>query len=237
MLLYASFSFLAVVLMGLATAGGMLITKRIHISQVLSWENILMALTSGSILFFYLWGNISEKKPESISLKTINYGKYIGAYFIFCLFMFGIYAIIIFKEYIHDTVFWSSVLILTLLPFFSMGKYNDLCMCTSTLPMFYIMICSLEFIIQDKRLRNEAEKHSVKKSVIITLILISSIYPLQDLAETVTANTSGKNTNDGWKTLEVFADPSENNTAGDDVKYNYYTYNIDNDIFYNCLAK
>ena len=65
--------------------------------------------------------------------------------FIFCFFMFGFYALLLFKENRKNYLYWITIAALSVYPRFSMGLYNDFTMRTSIPALFVLMILILHF--------------------------------------------------------------------------------------------
>lgn len=240
LLLYASMPFVSVVIIVFTTAIYMVINKQKKITEFLSWQNIIVSVTLGTILILYFWGNLANDKPSDIAFKMIHFGKYFGVYLIYSIFMFGIYAYIVSKRNARNPVLWSSVLILLIIPFFSMGYFNDLMMNMSIPPMFYLMILCLDYFVNDDersalRENGKTAEYIIYRSVLITLIAISMVYPFENMSELIRKNTNGKDGNYSWVSLESCANPSLE--IRDDLKYNYFAYDINNRFFYRHVAR
>lgn len=201
--------------------------------KAFSASNILLA-AAGCILVLYFWGNISGAKPEYLGFHWLDYGKKPEFYFIFCFFMFGFYALLLFKENRRNPLYWITVAALFLYPRFSMGLYNDFTMRTSIPALFTFMILILRFL----GLGEGKEKSlAVRKALLAAGLAVGAIYPFMNLHESITKNEIGMvYRTGGYMTLEQMADPSDGEIQ-DDFKYNYYTYDLEEDFFYKYLAK
>lgn len=201
--------------------------------KAFSASNILLAAVGG-ILVLYFWGNISGAKPEYLGFHWLDYGKKPEFYFIFCFFMFGFYALLLFKENRRNPLYWITVAALFLYPRFSMGLYNDFTMRASIPALFTFMILILRFL----GLGEGKEKSlAVRKALLAAGLAVGAIYPFMNLHESITKNEIGMvYRTDGYMTLEQMADPSDGEIP-DDFKYNYYTYDLEGDFFYKYLAK
>ena len=235
-LLFGSFSFIGFVFMAVITLGYQLIHKKCVkriVRQCFSLTNIIPLITLGSVFFFYFWGNISTQKPEYLGFQMQHFGmKYLPVYLIFCFFMFGIYALCVWKENRKNPVFLSAVLLLALIPFFKMGLYNDFVMCVSIPALFLLEIFVTDFLMKHTKDGNEG----IRKGILILCLCIGAWYPLCETAENISAKQPGNMSADGYSTLTYFAD-RDNPDIPDDLKYNYYAYELDQNFFYRNLAR
>ncbi len=233
MLLYASFSFLGMVMLALGYALYGFVVKRNKaevIRQIFSLENILSCMSLGVVLLIYFYGNVFGPKPPSIAFMCTDYGELWGCYFIFCFFMFGVHALLIWKQYKKDVLFYGVIFTLCILPLFTMGYYNDLVLNGGTVALFLLMVYILDFLI------NGDKKIKLVKSMLILLLLIGNMYPLIELSEVIKTNTLEQQRKDTWGTLEIKAN-RQDDSIRDDYKYNYYAYDLENNIFYNYIAR
>lgn len=201
--------------------------------KAFSASNMLLAVP-GCVLALYFWGNISGTKPEYLGFHWLDYGKKPEFYFIFCFFMFGFSALLLWKENRRNILYWITVAALLIYPKFSMGLYNDFTMRTSIPALFTLMILILRFLgsgeAKDKRL-------IIRKTLLAAGLVVGALYPFLNLRESIVKNEIGMiYRTDAYMTLEQMADPS-NGEIPDDFKYNYYTYDLEGDFFYQYLAK
>lgn len=234
MMLYASLSFLGFMPMVFGYAIFLLCKKRNmkYVKEIFSIENILMLLTLGSVLFLYFYGNVFQEKPVEIGLHFVNYGSNIGAYAVFCFCMFGIYSVCVWHAYKKDALFYLVNGTLLILPFFSMGLYNDFVMGGATIGMFFIMVYVLDYIMN----RKGRENYAIARILLITCLCIGAIYPVHDMIEVAKLDVIGeKQSNVGLGTLQAFA--NRRLEVEVDLKYNYYSYDITNNLFYKYVAR
>lgn len=233
-LLYSGFAMVGVAAMMLAVYLCDIVQGRWQrAKKAFSASNILLA-AAGCVQVFYFWGNISGSKPEYLGFHWLDYGKKPEFYFIFCFFMFGFYALLLFKENRKNYLYWITIAALSVYPRFSMGLYNDFTMRTSIPALFVLMILILRFL----GLQEERDKSlTIRKTLLVAGLVIGAFYPFLNLRESITKNEIGEiYRTDGYGTLEQLADPS-NEDIQDDWKYNYYTYDLENDFFYKYLAR
>jgi len=229
---FGTLTFLGILPLVLGYALYLVISGKIQVRKLFSLSNCLCTGTFGLIMLLYFSGNIFGHKNIDIGFRTINYSKIWGLYFIFIFFMFGIYSILIFRENYKNILFDISNIYLLVLPFFSMGLYNDLLISSSAASLFIIMICIVEFLISNPT----NKKNYFKKGILITLLLIASLNSFFEIFTVVRMNTNSYQANDTFKTLENFANRSDEKIPSD-LKYNYYSYDIDKNLFVKYLAR
>lgn len=235
LLLFASLSFLGILPIAIIYAIYMQVKSKDirYLKNILSIENIVLFLSLGMVLLFYFYGNIFMEKPSEIALHFISYKNEILAYFVFIFFMFGFHALIIRKRYKDDCLFYLVNIVLILLPLFSMGLYNDLVMGGGTVPMFLLMMYIMDFIFNSEK----TKQYYKAKGILIVLLMIGATYPLSELQKVVENDIIFKKQEDfnlGY-TMEAYANRGIDVPL--DLKYNYYSYDIQDNIFYKYIAR
>ncbi|MCR4651818.1 MAG: hypothetical protein K5662_08710 [Lachnospiraceae bacterium] len=203
------------------------------IKQIFSISNISVVFTGGVMLLLYYWGNVMSEKPYS---STLRFQPYIGidifVYIFFCLFMFGFHYLSTYKENKNDPFFVPGLFVLLVLPFAKMGVYNDIVMCTSVPPLFFLCLYSIRTLSS----KDKDYSLGMRKGILILLIFVGTLFPIMEIRDNVRDNTPGDNMYDEWETMQDFANRFDDSIP-EDVKYNYYTYDIDNSIFTRFLAR
>ena len=202
--------------------------------RIFSPWNIMTLFSLGIILLLYFGGNIFSDKPKEIGLQFVRYGgKDIWIYFIFCLCMYGVYALCIYHKNRKDVMFWTAVVSLTVIPLFRMGSWNDFCMGVSIPAMFFMMTALLRFLWE----RTEDIKEGWIKGVLFVCLFIGAIYPLGELYQIAADDRIGeRQAMDMDYSMQPYADRFRND-IGYDMQYNYYTYDIEDDIFVQYVAR
>lgn len=240
-ILFSGFAMLGLGIMMLAlyicyAAGRQEGGRRKRFGRAFSLSNILLSISVGGTAILYFLGNLSGEKPEYLKLHLLNYGQKKIFYFIFCFFMFGYYAILLFKENRRNSVYWITIISLCIFPLFTMGKYNDFAMRTSIPALFTMLILNIRFIFYDTE-GKERDSFLVRKTLLSAGLVIGMIYPMLNLREAVGSYETGKlGRLDVYGSLEQFSSPMDPEIE-DDLKYNYYTYDLENDIFYRYLGR
>ena len=68
------------------------------------------------------------------------------------------------------------------------------------------------------------------------MVCIGMIYPLAELADNINANEKGMNFEDSYYSMESYSDRG-NDELQEDMKYNYFSYEPDSNVFVRFLAK
>ena len=111
-----------------------------------------------------------------------------------------------------------------------MGKWNDLTMRASIPGLFVLMIYVVQNLIDC--IKNYNNKWSTKIAFIVTsmFLLVGMYYPFKELSDSVQDDNFATLGDAGWSTLEDFANRALDDVPNDE-KYNYYSYDIENNIF------
>ncbi len=230
MLFYASFSFIGIVcflLVMVIIYGVKTKNMKLLLKKIFSLSNIVVGITLGTVLLIYFLGNVLEEKPTDVTVQLVKYsGANILVYVCFILSVLP-YTFILFKRNKKNLFYWISTVLLIVLPFFKMGLYNDFCMRVSILPLLVYTILTIDMVIH--------EKSKISKVVIIVILLIGSISSVGELCICVENMSLRFVAGDVQYSLQDWA--NRKLKINSDLKYNYYTYDLDNSIFNKYLAK
>lgn len=234
LMLFASLSFIGILPAVIIYALYMQVKSKDikYLKNIFSIENIISFLSLGIVLLFYFYGNVFMEKPAEIGFHITNYGNEILAYFIFCFFMFGFHSLLIRKKYKNDCLFYMVNITLMLLPLFSMGLWNDLVMGGGTALMFLLMMYIMDFLFNSEK----TKPYYKARRILVVLLLAGAIYPLLELKEVINNDIITEKQEDlslGY-TMESYANRALDISL--DLKYNYYSYDIQNNIFYKYIA-
>lgn len=203
------------------------------IRQIFSQQNCVVFLTFGVVMILYYYGNVLAEKPAMIGFRLTKYDGKPGIYIVFVVFMVLVYCGCIFRENERNVCFYISMLSLITLPFFRMGKYNDLGMRCSIPALFIIFILVVQFLNGHLK-RNERDPF--KTIVLMIFILIGLISPLQELSDIIAADSLTRRGSVMTGSMESYANRALSQQQEDYV-YNYYSYDIENNIFYRFIAQ
>lgn len=242
-LIYGTFSFAGIIPICLGCAFAEFIVKRKNLKdcfvRLFSISNIVNALTLGSILILYFWGNITGEKPDEIGIAVTDYGNRGYAYFIFVACMVVSFGVFLFGRYKKNAFYWTAIVSLLILPIFKMGLYNDLVMRASIPGLFVLMLLTVDELnhVLGLSFRYMKLPRCICTIGLVLILLIGFIHPTQELYDLMI--------NDNWKeiagectygTLEFCANRM-NEDMPVDLRYNYYSYDIENQLFYKYVAR
>ena len=192
------------------------------IKSIFSIPNICITATLGIIMLLYFYGNILLDKPDSVGINFISYTAHPIIYLVFVL-SFIPYSIVLLKNNFRNSFYWIATIILLLLPFVSMGLYNDFVMRVSIVPLFIYMILIIQELYSTKITH-------FKKIVLIIFLLIGSYYSMSEMENCFALNDTK------WESLEIYAN-RKSASGTEDLKYNYYSYDIKDNLFYKYIAR
>lgn len=132
-----------------------------------------------------------------------------------------------------NSLFFSSFIVLVILPIFSMGFYNDLLTKSSSSFLFIIMT----LVFEELQKTFTIKKMKFKVFIIIFLLafgFLDSFY-MEFWQESVLLQNPNVIVSNEWETLEKYA--NRNLNENNDLLYNYYSYDIESNLFYKYLAK
>ena len=124
-------------------------------------------------------------------------------------------------------MFIAAVILLSILPVFKLGYYNDLAMSTSIPAIFIIMICVIDTIFE--------KPDSFVSGALCVFVAISALYPMADLRLAFSGNRI--NALDHAVDVPSLSINSDLESGEDAWKYNYYSYNVDENLFIDYLAR
>lgn len=201
------------------------------IRQIFSPENLLL-LPLTAVTLIYMGGNIFGDKPGVVGLDLLNMFYFRDFYLIFIAVEFVFYAVFLFREHRKDFLFYVILGELLLMPFISLGMFNDLCSRGSIPARFILMVYCIEQIFKygAKNWRNFG---------IALIFLIGAWNTLDEMHVVVITSFeygigSEKNINNKIKTFDGYA---ENPTKRADEAYNYYTLHYSESLFYKIARK
>lgn len=181
LVLHSTFTFLGLgVVMALTYLQEWFQTKEklAYVKNTFSKVNLL-ALLTGLVLLVYIISNFMQQKPENakMGLEIINYLQEGRMIFILVAFQatWGLWALLLFKEEKKNPVFWASCVILFILPFFSLGQFNDLCMRTS-IPAL-LTFCALVA----KNIIHYLKKDRFYAGVLIVCLILAGLGSMEEL--------------------------------------------------------
>ena len=242
-MMYGTLSFIGIIPLALGQAVAELVKSKNFkswIKSIFSLENLLFFLTMGGVFFLYFYGNIFGEKTDSVGFMIMPFQKdtYIF-YVIFVMINVLPYAIVLWSDRKRDVIFYVVVLLLLILPLIKMGFYNDLMMRASIPSLFVLMLFSLSYLFE--HIQDQAAKLTVRRKLAVTLLcavmLFGMYYPFREFSSSVQSEDyHALGAWHNWEGLEQFADRSRVDITAD-IRYNYFAYDIDDNLFYKYLAR
>lgn len=194
--------------------------------DVFSWQNIVCALI-GLLMVTYLAGSVATDTTEELRFRLMTDWKYyLRDYLPFCLFMFGFYFWLIWKETKKDNFFYITLFFLIIIPFWRASDYNDWVMCTSMSALFMFTIYCIRFLL-DPEVKVKARK---KWITLIVCLALNAPYPLFELYNTFTYTGLPE------RTMRVYSciDCEEIDLVW---RTHFYNYHYEDSIFYRYIAR
>ncbi len=200
------------------------------IKSILSPGNLLM-LPVAFVFLTYFYDYLLEEKPNNVSFGITDFSPNFDFYLIFIVVEFLAYSLLLFKKNIRNPLFYIINIELLIIPFFSLGMFNDLCSRGSIPARFILMILCLEFLFTESR-----KKWCFRGLVI--LLSLSIIFTggqfCYHMYKTYKNWNDKEFLSDDFKTLEGLAG---NPAIREDEAYNYYTFDYTNSLFYKIAKK
>lgn len=213
------------------------------IRQVFSLQNVMSFLSFGIVMLLYFYGNVLSEKPDVIRFRMVEYGGEFGEYIIFIFFMVLLYGMCIFRDNRGNVFFYIAVASLILIPLFRMGRFNDWVMRCSIPALFVNFMLIIKFLndhLAEVQLRIKRKKGGVdlRVAVLSALMCIGLISPLQELYEVFSLDALTELGNEMMGTMEDYSNRKIPELQGkEDLVYNYYSYDIENNAFYKYVAR
>lgn len=204
--------------------------------RLLSVQNICAILIIFPFIMLYLSGNIFATKPKALGFSLVSYSGRISVYVLFVIFEFLLYSVLLYPKNKKNLYFYVANTILLILPFCSMGKYNDFITRISSVGLFILMIMSAVMIFE-----NINSRKFNKCTVILCVLIIIAAVPTADkyysyvsnVTNSVIAGDFKPTWREDFKTYEGLSERFD----GDDLKYGYYTFNAKDHVFFKYIAR
>lgn len=206
------------------------------------YNNILMTMTWGIMLFLYLYGNVLGEKPKSIGFRFVSYGKWWPVYFIFIIANVIVLYLLILKDNKRNYLLVAAVIEICLIFLFQLGKYNDLHNATRP-AKFILMFYTIKFI-NDRTIKTWRRERVVSKVAFILLMAVlvtGCYYPIHSVIYRIQNDkiaTLGRLDNNN--SLEINANRSNYNKkrrTKEDLVFNYYSYDLEKNYFYRYISR
>lgn len=144
--------------------------------EIFTPENVLGGGAAGITSFLFLSCNIAGQK---VGLCEMNW-----KYFLFIFLEFGVTAVLLFRYKKKDPLFYISVIMLTVLPLFTVGNVYDFCMRASIVPLFILTCFSIDAL--------EQEHEKLRKYILVAVLCICSVASLLEINRSFVKTFSGE---------------------------------------------
>jgi hypothetical protein len=148
--------------------GGINVVKKLF--SFFSFQNIVGATFVFLPVYLYLSANSSA---QHFALLHLNKFKYVQ----FVILSFGILAAILFPKYRKEPLYYISIAIMCIVPFFQLGHGMDLCGRVSIPATIVVTILVIRFLLE--------ERGNKLRPVLIIYVLLSAIEPIGTITRSV----------------------------------------------------
>lgn len=165
------FVFLIVDFMGRIWTGGFLKAIR----ECFSVQNICAILSVFPVFALFFKANVAANHVGFYNVTNAFDMHHIVFLIVFYLLEFGIYCILIRKDYNHSLMFWVVIASLIVIPHIQVGGGRDFCMRASIPALFVLMVLVIKFI-----LKHESEGLRPAMTVLVICLTISGYGTAKD---------------------------------------------------------
>lgn len=194
------------------------------IKTIFSKGNLLL-LPMAAVVLIYLAGNFLGEKPSAVGVRIIPMTGYMDFFIIFVLCEFLGYAIFLFKRNKRNVMFYAIIIELLIIPFISLGLFNDLCSRGGIPARYILMLLCIEQIY------NSAQKDWCYVGLATLLVIAALNTEVQICAHidrTIADWKEKSYLKDDYKSFEGYAG---NPDIRVDEAYNYFTLNYSDSLF------
>ncbi len=241
---YSVLCFVGITLTAVIYAAYTVISKKFsieYIKKIFSLQNIFMLFAVCVPLGLYYLGNVKTEKPASCDfmISHIVSKHYLPVLILFIATGVGIYFTFFFKRFKKEPFFLISTAILVILPFFNMGFNNDLLLRATQCCLTFYMFFFIDFIFNMKEYRRKA-------LMLLMIFGIEAVFHLANFGYCFVLASEYKTLykeRDEYISMSQFADKSGDPDLPirfydrEALCFNYFTYDIDEDLFVQKLAR
>lgn len=194
-------------------------------NNILSFSNIgLIPVTL--VFLVYLAGNFLGDKPPGIGFKLIDFSDMWDFLIIFVFTEFLLYFITIYKTQKKNPIFYIILVELLIIPFISLGMYNDLCSRGANPARFILMTYCI------KQLYEYKIKYIWNK-LLVLILLIAALNTVSECKYVVKTSYACEFKTERMtaKKFTTFEGMSANPDIRQDEAYNYFTLNYSSSLF------
>jgi hypothetical protein len=143
--------------------------------SMLTFQNIAVPLVLGALFSsYFLVNSYIGNRYHGLLIFVVNSpATFLWCYFLFCVFEFGLYALIVFPANRKDPLFLITVLSLVFIPWYFAGVNNDFAMRASIPPLIMLLTYVLRYLFDGH--------HRVAKLALTLFFVIGSITPFNEI--------------------------------------------------------
>lgn len=194
------------------------------IKTIFSKGNLFL-LPMTAVILIYLAGNFLGDKPSAVGLQIIHMADYMDFFIIFVLCEFLGYAIFLFRRNKRNVMFYAIIIELLIIPFISLGLFNDLCSRGGIPARYVLMLLCIEQIY------NSAKKdwrYVGLATLLVIAALNTEVQICAHIDRTIADWKEKSYLKDDYKSFEGYAG---NPDIRVDEAYNYFTLNYSDSLF------
>ena len=204
------------------------------LSEVFSFSNISISCTLGTVFIVYLLGNVLGDKPIEVSTRLLAWPGLYGNLILFVLLVLIPFPLLVWRENRYNPIWYITFMLLLVFPFVKVGLFNDQVK-FGVVVQFYLMFMLLQYIFEYNN--KDTWKKNLKWMFTLLLLVCSFTIPFQHLLKQIKEDDIYSLAEDySCGTLENWSDRS-NPAIRVDLKYNYFTYNLESSFFYKYIAR
>lgn len=210
--------------------------------EIFSIANISACITIFPVMWYFFKANMSFSGSDMqrgyvelfVPWEAFDIQR-IMTLLLFYFLEFGIYMIFIWKKYKRDSLFWTILITLMIIPIFKIGAGRDFCMNASLPALFVLMIYTVNYFICEFK-----DKYTFKETLnFITLIIVLCISTTTLIGDCINKSLWMRNNN-------IFPFVADNTVTfassniedlGDSFCINYLTSSPETKFFFKKLAK
>lgn len=185
----------------------------------------LFLLPMTVVILIYLSGNFLGDKPSGVGFQIIRASDYVDFFIIFILCEFLGYAVFLFCRNKKNVMYYAIVIELLIIPFLSLGLYNDLCSRGGIPARYVLMLLCMEQIFN-------SGKKDWSYMGLVTLLVIAALNTEVEISahiDRIIEEWEEKSyLKDDYKSFEGYAG---NDSIRADNAYNYFTLNYSDSLF------
>lgn len=212
--------------------------KKTNIRNIFSIGNLLAPVAA-----LVVFASMYTANPDATSSSGLIWKFYdapmelVKDYVWYVVFEFGIWALILFHKYKKDSMFWTAIGTLMVLPIYKVSIANDFIMRGSLVPFFLISIYTVIWVSEQFEIALGKE-FSLKSRLALLALVISGFVAINSFITSFALSIKiWQGTEESCaRDIDSFGDIKDPNQISM-VRTQFYVYNYEDSIFFKYLAK